>query len=145
MFLSPRIITLVCIINSLIYQLTRYTGTYLEHVEISKWFLQCDTWHVHYLIHCSQVKDRVLFARVVRHALQSVRGDRARSARTLITPLSHIFTRMSIVSLIYISQENHSNSNAQMNTQILRILNSRFALEHRYRNTRNSSNFVYNL
>ena len=61
------------------------------------------------------------------------RCDRARSARTLITPLSHIFTRMSIVSLIYISQENHSNSNAQMNTQILRIFSSRFALEHRYR------------
>ena len=35
------------------------------------------------------------------------------------------------VSLI-VSQENHSNSNAQMHTQILRLLNSRFALEHRY-------------
>jgi vesicle coat complex subunit len=32
----------------------------------------------------------------------------------------------------FISQENDSNSNAQTHTQILRKLNSRFALEHRY-------------
>ena len=32
----------------------------------------------------------------------------------------------------FISQENDSNSNAQRHTQVLRKLNSRFALEHRY-------------
>ena len=54
--------------------------------------------------------------------------------------LSHVFTRMSIVSLlsfvslIYIRRKSleHATRNAQMHTQILRTLNSRFALEHRY-------------
>ena len=32
----------------------------------------------------------------------------------------------------FVSQENHSNSNAQMHSQIVRKLISRFALEHRY-------------
>ena len=39
----------------------------------------------------------------------------------------------------FIPQENHSNSNPQMHTQILRKLNSRFALEHRYEDEDNLS------
>ena len=61
----------------------------------------------------------------------TVRGVRARSARTLITHF-FMFSPECQLYLSFISQENHSNSNAQMHTQILRILNSRFALEHRY-------------
>ena len=46
--------------------------------------------------------------------------------------VSTVATGMTRVSLIYIIQENHPNSNAQMHTRISRILISRFALEHRY-------------
>ena len=44
------------------------------------------------------------------------------------------YTTMSILSFVslFISQENHSNRNAQTHNRKLRKLNSRFALEHRY-------------
>ena len=53
--------------------------------------------------------------------------------RGLNDPAFSDFTRMSIVSLIYISQENHSNSNAQMHTSTFSNINTRTpTLEHRY-------------